>query len=67
MVCIGSIAPSYESSGLTNPRIAQEMVKAADDAVDAHHFVPESMHESVFGHRRFTLYVTVRDGYTINS
>jgi len=29
----------------------REMVKAADDAVDAHHFVPESMHESVFGHR----------------
>jgi len=39
----------------------REMIKAADDAVDAQHFVPESMHESLFGHRRFTLYVTVHE------
>jgi len=37
----------------------KEIIEAADDAVDAQHFVPESMHESVFGHQKFTLYVTV--------
>lgn len=40
---------------------AREMFKSADDAIDAQHFVPETMHESVFGHRRFTLYVTVHE------
>lgn len=39
----------------------KEIVEAADDAVDTQQFVPESMHESVFGHQRFTLYVTVHE------
>lgn len=39
----------------------KEIVEAADDAIDAQHFVPEAMHESVFGHQRFTLYVTVHE------
>lgn len=39
----------------------KEIIEAADDAVDTQHFIPESMHESVFGHQRFTLYVTVHE------
>jgi hypothetical protein len=39
----------------------KEVVEAADDAVDTQNFIPESMHETVFGHARFTLYVTVHE------
>jgi len=39
----------------------KEVVEAADDAVDTQNFIPEAMHESVFGHQRFTLYVTVHE------
>lgn len=37
----------------------KEMLETADDMVDAHMFVPEALHEGLFGHARFTLYVTV--------
>lgn len=37
----------------------KEVLEQADDAVDASMFVPEVFHEGLFGHQRFTLYVTV--------
>jgi hypothetical protein len=37
----------------------KEVLETADDMIDAQHFVPEVFHEGLFGHQRFTLYVTV--------
>jgi len=37
----------------------KEVLETADDAIDAQMFVPEVFHEGLFGHQRFTLYVTV--------
>jgi len=37
----------------------KEVLETADDMVDAQHFIPEVFHERLFGHQRFTLYVTV--------
>jgi hypothetical protein len=37
----------------------KEVLETADDMVDAQMFVPEAFHEGLFGHQRFTLYVTV--------
>lgn len=37
----------------------KEVLETADDMIDAQMFVPEAFHEGLFGHQRFTLYVTV--------
>jgi hypothetical protein len=38
---------------------AKECLDTADDVFDVSHFLPEASHERLFGHQRFTLYVTV--------
>lgn len=37
----------------------KEVMQSADDIIDAQDFIPEVFHEGLFGHQRFTLYVTV--------
>jgi hypothetical protein len=37
----------------------KEVLESADDMVDTQMFVPEMFHEGLFGHQRFTCYVTI--------